>query len=146
MTIASYASPWTHSGEVVDVLPEGYVSFVYLITCSQTGMKYVGKKGMFVKKTRQVKGKKKRYLVESDWKTYFGSSEEFKALVEELGVDAFQREILHYCKTKGEASYLEAKEQFQRDVLLRSDYANRWMSVRVRADHLKHLHLQPTHA
>jgi hypothetical protein len=84
----------------------------YEITNTVTGTKYIGKKQFYFRKTRQVKGKKKRYLAESDWIDYYGSSETFKQLVEDHGKDKFVRKILRLCKTKGELSYLSPKKYF----------------------------------
>jgi hypothetical protein len=88
-------------------------------------------------KTKQIKGKKKRYKVQSDWQTYYGSNEELKKDVILLGVESFSREILHLCKSKGECSYLEAKEQFHNNVMEGNDYYNTWIMVRVRKSHIK---------
>lgn len=113
--------------------------FVYLITNLQTGKKYVGKKFFYSKKTKVVKGKKKRYKIESDWKTYYGSNTELQNDVKMLGQELFKREILYLCKTKGECGYLEAKEQFKKEVLETNDYYNTWIMVRVRKSHIKAL-------
>src|SRR6056300_1170701 len=84
---------------------EDYVGFVYVITDLSNDKKYVGKK-LFVSKRRlpPLKGKTRKRVVtkESDWQSYFGSSEEVKQLVEERGSEAFHREILHLCNSKGE--------------------------------------------
>jgi hypothetical protein len=56
--------------------------------------------------------------------------------VETAGKANFQREILHLCKTKSECSYLEAKEQIDREVLLSDDYYNSWISLKVTKKHL----------
>lgn len=125
---------WTYQGEPVDVLPEDCEAFVYLITNKQNGRMYVGKKLAKFKKTKPpLKGKKRkrRELVESDWRDYWGSSDHLKADVEDLGPECFTREILHYCATRGAASYLEAKEQFDREVLMTDDYYNGIINVRV---------------
>lgn len=117
-----------------------WVGFVYIITEKDTDMKYVGKKLFHRKITRPpLKGtkRKRRSLVESDWQSYYGSSDNVKQALNEKGEDAFHREILHLCKTKGECSYLEAKEQFDRDVLLRDDYYNGIINCRINAKHLK---------
>jgi len=86
------------------------------------------------KKTRPpLKGKKRkrRTTVESDWRTYWGSSEHLNADVAQLGEDNFTREILYYCESRGELSYLEAKEQFDRGVLETDEYYNGIINVRV---------------
>lgn len=115
------------------------VAFVYLITNLLTNKKYIGKKNFYFQKTRQVKGKKKRYKEISDWLSYYGSNEELKNDVLQYGEGAFKREILRLCKTKGEASYFEAKFQFETDCILSEQYYNSWISCRVRKSHLKNL-------
>lgn len=97
---------------------------------------YVGKKLFWAKKSRQVKGKKKRYKADSDWRTYYGSSEELKMEIEKHGADQFDRRILHLCKSKGECNYWEAYEQFVRHVLLSDEYYNSWIQVKVHRSHV----------
>ena len=110
--------------------------FVYEIT-GPDGKKYIGKKFFYSQKTKQVKGKKKRMKVASDWQTYFGSNEELKKDIDKHGKQQYNRNILHLCKSKGECGYLEAKEQFIRGVLESDDYYNSWIMVRVRKSHIK---------
>jgi hypothetical protein len=127
-------SQWTHKGKVINDLPEDCEAIVYLITNKQNGMKYVGKKLAKRKVTRPpLKGKKnkRRSTKESDWRDYWGSSEHLQADVEKLGEDQFTREILYFCASKGIASYLEAREQFEREVLLTDDYYNGIINVRI---------------
>jgi hypothetical protein len=117
-----------------------WVGFVYLITDLSTNKKYVGKKFFWSKRRLPpLKGKSRRRVVvkESDWKQYYGSSEDLKTLVENKGEDFYYREILHLCKSKGECSYLEAKEQFDRDVLYRDDYFNEFIGCKIHSKHLK---------
>ena len=136
-------SPWYYNNEIYNPDEQdldGLVGFVYIVTEKSTGMKYIGKKGFWrskilpVTKTRK---RRKKTLVESDWRTYCGSSENVKLILKEQGLEAFEREILHICKTKGECSYMEAKEQFDRDVLLRDDYYNGIINCRINRKHLK---------
>ncbi len=96
------------------------------------------KKFFWARKTRQVKLKKKKYLGESNWRTYYGSSEK---LLLEVNKDKsrFKRTILRLCKSKSECAYFEAKLQFENDVLLKDEYWNDWIMVKVRAAHLKKL-------
>lgn len=115
-----------------------YVGFVYLITEMSTNKKYIGKKFFWASKILPVtktRKKRKRIKVESDWKSYYGSSQEVKLLVESGA--QFKREILRLCKTKGECSYYEAKMQFDHDVLLRDDYFNSFIGCKIHAKHLK---------
>ena len=113
--------------------------FVYIITNLQSGKKYIGKKFFYSIKSKVIKGKRKRQKLPSDWKTYYGSNTELQNDVKILGQSMFKREIIHLCKTKGECGYLEAKEQFQRNVLESNDYYNTWIMVRVRKNHLKNV-------
>jgi hypothetical protein len=125
---------WTYQGKQVTEIPEGIEGFVYLITNLTNNKKYIGKKLAKFKKTRPpLKGRKnkRRSKVESDWRDYWGSSDKLIADVEQLGQDKFSREILYYCKSRGELSYLEAKEQFAREVLLSDEYYNGIINVRV---------------
>ena len=117
-----------------------YVGFVYLITELDTNKKYIGKKFFWsVRKLPPLKGQKRKRTVkrQSDWEDYFGSSDELKQLVEQKGHDAYRREILRLCKTKGECSYYEAKFQFEKDVLLRDDYYNEFIGCKIHSKHLK---------
>ena len=116
-----------------------FYGFVYLITNLKTGRKYIGKKFFYSSKTKQVKGKKKRYKVFSDWQTYYGSNAELSKDVLEYGSENFKREIIHLCKSKGECGYLEAKEQFNNAVIESDDYYNTWIMVRVHSKHIKGL-------
>ena len=119
-----------------DLIGDSY-GFVYMITNLETGRKYIGKKLFYFSKTRQVKGKKKKFKVVSDWPTYYGSSEELQKDVVLYGKEKFKREIIHLCKSKGECCYLEAKEQFAHNVMESDDYYNNWIMVRVRKSHIK---------
>ena len=129
---------WFYKGEVLDSIPEGAIGYVYSILNDLTGRKYLGKKNFYFSKTKQIKGKKKKFKVESDWQNYYGSSEELKSDVEIFGRENFYRDILRICYTKAEFSYYEAKAQFDTDCILKPDeYYNSWISVRVRREHMK---------
>ena len=137
---------WTYNNSIVEELPEDCVGFVYLITNQSTQRKYVGKKLAKFSKTsykvvKQKNGTKKRKKIkskiDSDWMEYYGSSLELNTDVESLGKDNFLREILFFCKSKAECSYIEAREQFARKVLESDDYYNGQISVRVHGSHIK---------
>ena len=136
---------WLYQNQIVDQLPEDCVGFVYLITNTTDGRMYIGKKlAKFSKTTQKTvklkngskKKKKIRTKVDSDWRDYYGSSPELTRDVEQLGKDKFQREILYYCKSKAECSYIEAREQFSRRVLESKDYYNGHIQVRVHGSHI----------
>jgi len=129
---------WKYNGKdfTEDLVGNNY-GFVYQITNLTNGRKYIGKKFFYSAKTKQVKGKKKRYKASSNWQTYYGSSDNLTKDVLQLGHENFKREILHLCLSKGECGYLEAKEQFRNNVLETDNYYNSWIMVRVRKDHIK---------
>ena len=130
---------WTFNNEEYNVTPEEYQGFVYQITELHTNKKYIGKKNFWKPKILPINKKRKRRVrtrIESDWKTYFSSSQQIQRIVEEAGEDKFKREILKLCKTKGEMSYHEAKLQFEHNVLLRDDYYNEFIGCRVHSKHL----------
>lgn len=136
---------WQYQGNIIEELPEDCVGFVYLITNTATGRKYIGKKlAKFSKTTYKVvklkngtkKRKKIKSKIDSDWLTYYGSNDELNRDVELLGVDKFTREILYLCKSKAECSYIEAREQFRHQVLESKDYYNGQISVRVHGSHI----------
>jgi len=136
---------WYYENQLVEELPEDCIGFVYLITNLTDNRKYIGKKlAKFSKTTYKTvklkngnkKKKKIRGKKESDWRSYYGSNTELKKDVELLGTENFRREILYYCKSKAECSYIEAREQFNRKVLESRDYYNGQISVRVHGSHI----------
>jgi hypothetical protein len=129
---------WLYDGIVFEKPNENDYGFVYQITNLINNKTYIGKKLFWFKKIKILKGKRKRYLAESDWKTYYGSSKFLLEEIEKFGKDNFKREILKLCKSKGECSYYEAKYQFDKDVLLNPDlYYNDWIICRVHRKHIK---------
>ncbi len=128
---------WLYNNSSIEQIPENAYGYVYLITNLITNKKYIGKKLFWFKKTKIVKGKRKRLKVESDWKDYWSSSEEVKKDVQELGENNFKREILHICGNKGMCNYLEAREQMDRRVLESNDYYNGTIQCRIHKTHIK---------
>ena len=125
---------WTFNGKKIIELPEDVVGFVYQITNTTNGRKYIGKKlAKFKRSKAPLKGRRnrRRYKVESDWQDYYGSSDDLTIDIKRLGAENFKREILFYCKSKSELSYVEAREQFARKVLETKDYYNGHIRVRV---------------
>lgn len=111
--------------------------FVYVIENTISKRKYIGKKLFWSSKTKQVNKKKKKFKVPSDWMDYYGSNDVLKGDIETHGKENFVRTIIHLCKSKGECSYLEAKEQFVQGVMESEDFYNAWIMVRVRKSHIK---------
>jgi hypothetical protein len=122
------------------------VGFVYVITNRLTNQKYIGKKlAQFTKTSYRMEtlknGTKRRKKsitkTESDWETYWGSSDSLQKDIEKYGLANFRREILYYCQSKSECNYLEAREQMDRRVLERTDYYNNNIQVRVHGNHIQ---------
>ena len=137
-------SEWTYNNKPFDSdMIEDYIGFVYEVYDTEAKMKYIGKKKFWSKVTKPpLKGKKnkRRSLKESDWKDYYGSSEEVKQLVENTGEWRFKRKIIRLCKTAGEMSYYEMKEQLDNDVLLKpNEYYNAFVGGKIHRRHLGHL-------
>jgi hypothetical protein len=132
---------WLYNGkEIGDDDINGYASFVYIITNLENNKRYIGKKIFKSIQRKKVKGKtrKKKVEKESDWKSYYGSNLMLIADLNLLGPDKFRREIVKLCKTRGTASYWEAKLQMQHEVLEKPDeYYNEWVMVKVHRSHLK---------
>jgi len=137
---------WLYEQKQIDVLPDDCVGFVYLITNNISGRKYIGKKlAKFSKTTYKVvklkngnkKRKKIKSKIESDWQLYYGSNDQLNNDILALGADNFTREILFYCKSKAECSYIEAREQFNHRVLESDDWYNGHIQVRVHSSHIK---------
>jgi len=138
---------WLYENTQIQELPEDCVGFVYLITNNLTGRKYIGKKlAKFSKTTYRVvklkNGNKKRKRIkskiDSDWQLYYGSNNQLNQDIQELGSDNFTREILFYCRSKAECSYIEAREQFNHRVLESDDYYNGQIVCRIHGSHIKH--------
>lgn len=136
---------WLYNNEQLNELPEDCVGFVYLITNLTNDRKYIGKKlAKFSRTSTKTvtlkngtkKKKKIRSKIDSDWLEYYGSSIELNKDIETLGRENFTREILYFCKSKAECSYVEAREQFSRRVLESTEYYNGQISVRVHGSHI----------
>lgn len=128
---------WFYNGEEIDTPPEKAFGFVYQITNLLTGQKYIGKKFFTKPKTRQVKGKKKRFTVESDWKEYWGSNKRLIEDIETHGQEHFRREIIYIAYSRGMTNYMEAKYQFQLGVLESDDYYNGIIQIKIGSNSVK---------
>jgi hypothetical protein len=110
---------WTykqHEIEDITQFPENTFGFVYMTTHKPTGKSYIGKKVLFHNQKKKL-GKKelaaltsvvgrrpsyKLVVKESDWKTYYGSQTDIKALLVEGKKDEFERSILKMCPDKNQ--------------------------------------------
>ena len=143
---------WLYENTQIETLPEDCIGFVYLITNKLTGRKYIGKKlAKFSKTTYRVvklkngnkKRKKIRSKIESDWQLYYGSNDQLNRDILAQGADNFTREILFYCQSKAECSYIEAREQFNHRVLESDDYYNGQIVCCIHGSHIRKLHDRP---
>ena len=130
---------WTYQGTPVKQPPDCAHSFVYEITNTISGRKYIGKKSLRTSQIKRKAGQRnKRVIKESDWRNYWGSNKELLEDIQYYGHLNFTREILHWCKTKGTANYLELKEQILYGVLEHPDlYYNNFIGARIHRKHLK---------
>ena len=113
-----YENPWTYQGSTFtsdDI--NDFFGYVYRITNLQSGKQYIGRK-YFTSRRKPRSGKSKRRVTsESDWKKYYGSSDELKSDVKRLGREIFKREILSLHSTKGKVNFEETKQLFVNNVL-----------------------------
>lgn len=129
-------SDWLFLGQPVDEPPLNAVGFIYRIERLDTGRKYIGKKLLQFKRTKQVKGVKKKMMVTSDWKTYYGSNHELIDEVASLGEDKFKREIIKFCYQKQECNYEETRYIMEERALFSDDYYNHWCTMKVTKAHI----------
>ena len=123
-TPIDYENPWIFNGSpfVSEDINDLY-GFVYRITNLQSGKQYIGRKYFW--SFRKPRGKSRRVKSESDWKKYYGSSDELNAERREIGNAAFKREILSVHRTKGRVNYEETRQLFVNNVLSeQNDYYN----------------------
>ncbi|MEX0597057.1 MAG: hypothetical protein WD512_11210 [Candidatus Paceibacterota bacterium] len=133
---------WYQDKEFTDDQIGENIGFVYIIKNLKTGKLYIGKKVFTFKKVkRPKKGKKNRQhsRIPSNWSNYYGSNKILLEDVESLGKEKFKRTILHLCRTKGIASYLEATEIIQNNALIDDNFYNEYLLMRVSKSHLRQL-------
>lgn len=116
-----------------DMIPENAVGFVYEMSTilNDKFVKYVGKKNFYSniktklgKKDMPTDKRKKTYkrVKKLNYHKYFSSNEVLK----KARKDGYpiKREILCICNSKLQLSYMEARQQFLCDVLIRDEYLN----------------------
>ena len=114
-----YENPWLYKGTAFTTADIGdFFGYVYRITNTQSGKQYIGRK--YFTQRRKPRGGKRKVTSESDWKKYYGSSDELKADVRRLGKSVFKREIISLHKTLGKVNYEETRQLFINNVLTES--------------------------
>jgi hypothetical protein len=138
-THQTYDNPWLlQTGEPLEVIPEGAVGFIYQIENTSNGKFYIGKKLFKFKKTKVLKGKKKRSEVESDWKTYYGSNKTLVEDIKNLGsTSTIKRRILKLCYSKTECNYEETRYIMEHRALFKDNYYNDWVTFKVTRKHVE---------
>jgi YHS domain-containing protein len=104
-----------------------WFGYVYLTVHIPTNKLYIGKKQFFSSQNKKLGKKelaaipvtrgrrptKKKVITESNWKTYYGSSEEVK----QLPHNELKRYLIRLCKTSKQLTYWETKCLFEYNVL-----------------------------
>ena len=134
---------WLYEGKPYDPtfeeIPPEYAGFVYRITDTETGEKYIGQKRFRRTKTLPItktRKRRKKTLVESDWRVYYSSSTIIQQAVTEGLSDRYLREILQFGYSKGDLNYLEMLLQVQYNVLLDDTYLNGIINARIHKKHI----------
>ena len=119
-------SEWQYQNKPLNEneIPVDAMGFIYMITQLSTGKKYIGKKLLTAASTKTVKGVKKKIRKPSDWKEYWSSSPDLKALISQVGQQDFVREILVFAKSKGSIAYLEEMALYQCGALESDNWFN----------------------
>ena len=115
--MTDYENPWIFNGHpfLSEDINDSF-GFVYCITNLLNGRKYIGRK--YFHQLRKPRGGGRRVKSESNWKKYYGSSDELTG--ERRGVannSFFKREILSVHSSKGKTNYEETRQLFLHNVL-----------------------------
>ena len=134
---------WSHEGKqfTSDDIGDLY-GFVYRITNLVNGHDYIGRK--YFKTTRKLKPlkgflRKRKVIKETDWLEYWGSSKRLLEDIEKLGKENFKREIICLCESRGDTNYMEAKIQFDEEVLLNPENYNGIIAIKLGYGSVKNL-------
>jgi hypothetical protein len=115
-----------------------WFGFVYVIERlnAEKGEKrfYWGCK-QFIRNTKlpPLKGKtrKRKVIKESDWREYYGSSNDLVNDIQKYGKEVFKRTILKLCTCKWQLKFEELKTQMENNAIAREDSYNGIINVRL---------------
>jgi Zn-dependent peptidase ImmA (M78 family) len=124
---------WSYQNNQEFEIPENAIGYIYLITNLLSNRIYIGRKMLSSnRKVRLTKKEKllpenkrktfKRVVKETDWKLYWGSSDDLKTDIKLLGEENFKREILLFTTNKTDTSFYEMYFQIKEDVLFIDSY------------------------
>ena len=142
-----YENPWLYEGKPFTTDDIGdFFGFVYRITNLQTGKQYIGRKYFY--QFRKPRGKSRKVKSESDWKKYYGSSDELNANRKSLGNKCFKREIISLHNTKGWVNYEETRQLFLNNVLSEDEnyYNSNILGRYMKKDYFNEQHTSKTKA
>ncbi len=135
---------WFYEGKEITSLsqmPEGTIGFIYKIYNLDTGKYYIGRKTcsglrkrrLTVKEKLIPENKRKTFIYEvkesSGWKTYCGSNDVLKQ--EFKDGNKIRKEILYFCSTKAEITYMETKEILCSGALVDELSYNGWIKATI---------------
>jgi hypothetical protein len=127
-------SPWLFRGQPFED-PADWLGFVYVIENVPDRKYYIGKKLFVARRTRVVRGRRRRFSVASDWQTYWGSNSAVWADRDRLGASSFTRTMLALVESRGQLSYIEAELQFGCRVLQNAAFYNGIINCRINSKH-----------
>jgi hypothetical protein len=134
---------WIYNGESFSFdMGSNYYGFVYRITNTLNGYDYVGRKYFkTIRKLKPLKGRvlKRHRIKETDWQDYWGSSKRLLEDIDKYGKENFKREIICLCETRGQTNYMEAKIQFDEDVLIKENNYNGIIAIKIGGGSIKNL-------
>lgn len=124
---------WTYQNNQSFEMPDNALGYIYCITNKLDNKIYIGRKLLVSNRKKTLTKKEKllpenkrkkfkREIKETDWKNYWGSSDELKRDIEQHGQENFSREILMFCSTLTDISFYETYFQIKYDVLFCNSY------------------------
>jgi hypothetical protein len=124
---------WTYQNNQSFEMPDNALGYIYCITNKLDNKIYIGRKLLVSNRKKTLTKKEKllpenkrkkfkREIKETDWKNYWGSSDELKRDIEQRGQENFSREILMFCSTLTDVSFYETYFQIKYDVLFCNSY------------------------